>query len=399
MLGYRGQAYICIFERDIVLNENSFLAINWVLRELLTNPRHRDLHYVTLITSQREDHLATMLPTLQEPPKPQPEDFHMKIGVFPTAWRQPSGEAKLAQIGQGTRGYIVSTPFAQHLLATRLTTWIDLWIAQELPTFARRNNVKHGAGFLHPPVGTHPVIMADAARGSGRMVDHLANEAARFSPFLTLSLDKGWGVANRLLTLSIMLKLGSSLGLGIHCLWSRKDACPGLLTDITSCAPTNPMLPGLPFVQVHAFPRHFNPFCSHRLEQNRGNFRFQVTHDLFKAEMERQLARQPTVANPGFQDLQTLSFAECTRHLLPHPWIRDEAVAYLKSWPAHMKHTAIHIRRGDWQKYETQNAGQGKGSPTVEDVTAAYAAADEAVQAVLERAEHRALLLMAKDTH
>jgi hypothetical protein len=379
-----------VFERDVVLNENSFLAINWILKELLTNPRRKDVHYITLITSQREDHLALMLPTLQEPPKPQPEDFHLKLGVFPMAWRGPTGEGRLAQIGQGTRGYIMSVPFAQHLLSTRISNWIDLWIASELPRFAVKNNIHNAAAFLHPPAGTHPVIMADATRGSGRMVDHLANEAARFSPFLTLSLDKGWGVANRLLTLSILLKIGSSCGLGVHCLWTRNDACPGFLTDICAVPPASPGLPGLPFVQVHNFARHFNPFCSARLQQNSGNYRFQCTHDLFKEELERQLARHPSVNNQSFRDIQNLSFSEAMRHLLPHPWIQEEAAAYLRSWPEHMKHTCVHIRRGDWQKYETQNAGKGQGGSTVEDVTAAYAAADAAVEAAPEQAEHGA---------
>lgn len=388
VLGEREQGYICVFERDVTLTENSFLALNWTLRELLCNPAHRDVHYVTLVTSQREDHLALMLPTLQAPPRPHPEDFHYKLGEFPLTWKTQTGEPRLATIGQGTRGYIMSTTFARHLLSTRLSTWIDMWICLELPRFARRQNVEKAAAFLHPPAGVHPVVMADATRGSARMVDHLVNEAARFSPFLTLSLDKGWGVANRLLTLGIFLKIGSSCGLGIHCLWNRTEACPGLLSDIIACPATSPELPGLPFVQIHAFPNHFNPFLSARLQQNLGNYRFQCTVDLFKEELSRQFQELPRVTNRCFHNVLSLEFGQAFQHLLPLPWIRDEASGYLKSWPPHMKHVAVHIRRGDWQKYEMQNAGRGKGMPTVESVVAAYQAADEEVQAHHEQAEH-----------
>ena len=362
------------------LNENAFLGLNYVLRELLCNPRFGSCHYVSFIQSNRDDHLQMVLPKIQKPPKARAEDFQFKLAEFPMQWRSSSGDGRLANVGQGARGYLVSIAFAKHLLQTRLTNWYDLWMAGQRVRFGNDEGAVAPARFLHPPIGAHPVVMADTTRGSDRMTTHLPTTAARFSPYITLALDKGWGTGNRLLTMAVMLEVANALGVGLHVYWPANEACPGLFTEINAAKPLCAELPGLPFVQVHGYSHHFNAFKSARLHQNQGNFRFQTTIELAKQELARVLGAMPQVLNPTFQDVRSRSFAASVRHLLPHCWIQEEAQAFLAAWPAAYRHVAIHIRRGDWQKFELQNAETAGGSSRAQEVRLAYEAADMEIE-------------------
>lgn len=265
-------------------------------------------------------------------------------------------------LGQGARGYLVSTEFAKYVLAQRVWSWYDVFLHATAVKFQTTHTGDRRLMFLWPPLAKHPVQHSDCARGSDRMLAHLPNAAARVADFITVDFRAQWGCCNRLETIAVALMTCHATNCGLHVRWEPADACPGNLSELIHLEADQVELSGIPFVQVHRLASHFRAFTNrHVMLQNKGNFSFQLPTKLFTAAAVDMLAGA-TNQNPTFADATQLDWGSAWRALLPRAYIREDVDNFMYRWDDTWEHVAIHVRRGDWRKREETTALKQRGA-------------------------------------
>jgi len=369
--------WITVLERDAELDVNSFLRLQWLLRELLLHDPAGRTAYVSLIVSQeRQDHVTHIMQQVNQPPLPRSEDFHCKLCDFPLTSPQNPRHQSLMNLGQGARGYCVSTELARFVLAQRVWSWYDVFLHATAVKFKRQHGDNRRLLFLWPPMAKHPVQHSDCARGSDRMLAHLPNAAARVADYITIDFRQQWGCSNRLETIATLLMVCHATNTGLHIRWEAAECCPGDLAELIHLEADQSELSGIPFIQVHKLPGHFRAFCSQSvMPQNKGNFSFQLPVRLFTEAAVTHLASGSN-RNPTFQDAGSIDWGAAWRALMPRAHIIGDVENFLYKWGDTWEHVAIHVRRGDWRRREECNAVQQNGEAGLARVKQQYDDAD-----------------------
>ena len=382
-----------VIEKDVVFTTNSYLQIMWVIRELFRNPAYGATKLVNLVVSQdRLDHMTKIVRAAEEAAPPSAHDFYYQMVPHPwQAKEKPrQDEYTLANIGQGARAYAVHTSWAMALLEKKVRTWWDVWMHEEVCLWGMKNAPDDEvARFLYPPMGYHPYDKSDASRGSERMQWALPNHNARFCKYLCLNLSTdtgiGWGGANRINTLAIVLTMASKLGLGLHVLWPPDGAVGSgnMSAALATCADYCDTLPGLPFLQIHNALHHYKPQCrKYNNPQCVGELRFQCVPDLFLLELQKQLVAKQCPKH-WLEQITKVStytyFAAGYQCMQPAAMVKGAVIDYLARWPD-QQHIAIHVRRGDMK--QRNMSSKGKGAAAEHGMWGKYQEADREVEAV-----------------
>jgi hypothetical protein len=354
-----------------------------LLRELLLHDAAGKTAFVSLVVSQeRQDHLSNIMQQVNKPPLPRSEDFHCKLCDFPLTNPQNPRHQSLMNLGQGARGYCISTEFAKFVLAQRVWSWYDVFLHATAVKFQRQHGGDRRLMFLWPPMATHPVQHSDCARGSDRMLAHLPNAAARVADYVTIDFKQQWGCSNRLESIALLLMVCHATNTGLHVKWEAAECCPGQLSELIHLEADQSELSGIPFIQVHTLSGHFRAFCNRSvMPQNKGNFSFQLPVRLF-TEAARDILSRGSNKNPTFQDATQIDWGAAWRALRPRRHIMDDVDNFLHRWGDSWHHVAFHVRRGDWRRREECNAAKQHGEAGAERVKKQYDDADWAILAL-----------------
>ena len=379
------QGLIVVFERDFQPGINCFYQLQFVFREFFKLPKEERPHYFSLCSSvDRLDHTGPIVKlALDSPARVRGRGWYW----LPHPWQdKPGGHVALQHLGQGARAYAVEALFVRWLLENQqVWCWWDVYLSGEACNYAmrRRNGNRNTTILVFPTLGSHPVVLSDATRGSDRLRSMLPNAAAKLAPFITLELKAGCGFSNRLNTMAITMTACHHAGLGLHILWEKSDACPSLLEAVVPTVDSYPQtLPGLSFLQVHSeCATHFRAAQSSSMQGNLGNFSFQSTPALFGPALLEVIRETEPRINPLSSDDSTISFAPAYRALMPSSFVQEGVSRYMGQWPSQTMHVCFHIRRGDAMARDLQHARQSRARMKVEEVQQCYDDADQAIEA------------------
>ena len=375
---------IVVFERDVVQGPNCFMQLLFLLKTWFGMTPSKRPHYMGLITStDRIDHSKPIV-DLASVTRPKAATQHWYWLPFPWV-PKGQGHQALQHLGQGARGYAVDCAFARWLIGQRVWCWWDVYLCGEACSYAlqRRHGDKETTVLLYPPVGVHPVNLSETTRGSDRLKSQLPNAAAAHSPFVTLELKPGWGISNRLNTMSCVMTACNHAGLGLYILWTRGEACQNQFEDIIGLADSYPEeLPGLSFISVQSeCPSHFRAFSSGKMLQCKAQLSFQCTPELFGPALRVAVNKHPNPLNPLADMGTALDFAPAYGKLIPNAFIQDDVGRFSNQWPAGTRHIGIHIRRGDAMARDLKHATQHGARMNHKAVSDAYEKADEKIEA------------------
>ena len=297
---------------------------------MFSEARYKDLIYISLVFStDRQDHLGTVMQQVRQDRPSQVNNWHFQLLDHP---REEQGSfrqhIKLANIGQGTRAYMVKTQFAQYLDSQLVWQWVDVWMRAEAASYGGGNNPGNvlRTAVLFPAIGEHPVLRSSATRGSERIAALISAPEMVNRPYVTISFDKQWGLSNRVNTLVGMLAFTNSMCWGLHALWKCNDATTDEFPEMFTVLQRVHELPGTAFIVIHHDPAKFAPYLSSTLALNKGNFRFQCTPEQFLAEMRNNLPPQRSNTNPVWHSTTTSKVFEAPWKALGLPG-HDPAVA------------------------------------------------------------------------
>lgn len=373
-----------VLERDTVPSENAFYLFQCTLRDLALGAEAADgVRYVSLcVSTDRVDHLNLILAAAGS----VRTGASTRHRLIPFPWKKnPSGSFQLEHLGQGGRAYLIHTDLIEHLLSKKLWLWWDVFMNGEIPRFSMsrfgRESEMNTARFCFPPAFSHPVNVTEVTRGSSRLEAHVVSPAEKISPYVTLSLTKEWGLANRLCTLAALYTLASLAGWGVHLYWVKTMACDAFLSDVVPTPPTFGSLPGLAFLHVHYHWTHFQAMQSRDQPQNQANTAFQATPSMFHEQLLRSLRSvQPPCPPELLRRVEEADFSAGWRALHFHESIQASAMAYLRRWPSDATHTAVHVRRGDLKRRDLHQASERGSRVQASDVQHHYDDADLEVE-------------------
>ena len=363
-IGPRGWALM--IERDMQPSENAFLQVLWIMKNLMTNVAFKSVHYVNLVFSgDRSDHLVPVAQILlNQPVWSGPANFHFELLPCPLETKGSRSQFRtLRNIGAGARMYMVRHDFLEELSSKLVWSWWDVHLLSEAANF-RSEDAAPGdltCVFSFPAVAKHPVNRGCMTRGSERVASLLVAEAS-YADFITLSLDREWGVSNRWSTVVSLLTFCNSRGIGLHVYWSMNDACWAQSYDLFVLEPKNEHLPGLAFVQIHHDPVKFGALCRPTVTRNLGNFRFQCTTNQFLRTMKECLRRQPENKSPVWNAATTIQVFDAAWKATK---VRAQHIAevdyFLAGWGPQQRHASIHVRRGDLKATLLEDAKKKPG--------------------------------------
>ena len=210
------QGLIVVFERDFQPGINCFYQLQFVFREFFKLPKEERPHYFSLCSSvDRLDHTGPIVKlALDSPARVRGRGWYW----LPHPWQdKPGGHVALQHLGQGARAYAVEALFVRWLLENQqVWCWWDVYLSGEACNYAmrRRNGNRNTTILVFPTLGSHPVVLSDATRGSDRLRSMLPNAAAKLAPFITLELKAGCGFSNRLNTMAITRRHATMQGSG-----------------------------------------------------------------------------------------------------------------------------------------------------------------------------------------
>jgi hypothetical protein len=380
--GERG--WVLMLERDVIMSPNSFHQLVWLLKSLYMEARFRDLFFISMcFSTDRQDHLATIMEQVRAEPPSQSNQWHYQVLPHPTEQRGDRQQfTTLSNIGQGCRAYLIKTEFARFLDSILVWQWIDVFIRAEAANYASR--IAQGdellVGVCFPSLVTHPVSRSSVTRGSGRVAALISAPEMVMRPYITLALDREWGLSNRAGTIVCLLAWANAMGYGIHIYWKLNDACNTEFQEMFTLTPKLEQLPGIAYVMVHHDRAKFAPYLSNALDLNKGNYRFQCMPRQFLSEMVANLPPHRQNLNEVWTHTTTEdAFVPAWAALKPRQQLVDDVDGFMDRWPEGTEHAALHLRRGDFKAFMVADARK-QGGAQVARVASMFRTADEQVK-------------------
>ena len=131
----------------------------------------------------------------------------------------PNEDKRSQWVGQGARGYILHPSFAEHLLEQPIGNYWDLHMITELQKY------KGYAVLVFPMPLCNIIYPAQPCRGSSRLQSFLGKKGEDVTDYILISLDKGWGLWNRVRSIVWAIKLADFHRVGLFVLWKVASHC------------------------------------------------------------------------------------------------------------------------------------------------------------------------------
>ena len=264
-------------------------------------------------------------------------------------------------VGQGTRAIAYSATFVQELLATRVNHFIDLHILEMLTTqrnegYEKWKDQPNLALIADPPLWKHVPSFTKRFRGSGRLQQQAVTTAEEEAYYITVNLNKEWGLSNRLQTIALLASICNAYRFGMYVLWVSRKACPDDFEEFAVIDESSQVFDGIPFIKIYKDEKDSNWRAALRSQHwCKGNFFSQCQvqmgltyffNELWKHGRYNRDTHLTDVMLPALQHILTQDFAlaliNCTDS------IHQEAYQYIHpSGVKRGKQVAIHVRRGD----------------------------------------------------